>query len=615
MAPVNSYYMKNILSSNLKLVAIGLITVLAISIVVLLKGSNGSINQGTSVVSGINIPIETVGVSADGDADQVGTSWSGEIVSNGDVEVQPQREGTIVEWRVKIGQKVSRGQVLARLSAPPTTPELINTLAEQAQNVARTKAVVEAQTLFVEKNKKQLIELRAQIVNSAEQISDSLSNKSDSDRSRSLVTLANSLDSAQRDVMVKTQAVKDYSVQSVRKIFPEFTNYTNDPITSYQLYGNVSFNLRNGLGNIKQSTQTDFTQNIIAAVRASVDNDEQIGEKVLKLLQSADTLIANSHVLEDSAVGLTSLRALISDERANLSEKIKDMTEANTETARVASDLAAKRTEFSLTVANSNKETAEKLKDIDEKLIDLDRQLRIARGESDASGAAYYTISNALTGGASIIAPRSGIVSVINKKTGDFVSPGTAIASINSGNEKDRIVRFRIPGNIAPPQRGEVLMVIRPGFPRDGKKIKVVGTGSSLDVSGSFLADADFIESVSWPVHASVRVLPSAGSNNNALVPVSSVWWNDNGHPTVWLVTEENRIRPQEVKTGRTIGDKIEILEGLTNGNRIVSRTAEDLKTGMKLDQIPTTGKDSSGDMQGMSGMKKDESEPHSHDE
>ena len=103
------------------------------------------------------------------------------------------------------------------------------------------------------------------------------------------------------------------------------------------------------------------------------------------------------------------------------------------------------------------------------------------------------------------------------------------------------------------------------------------------------LADADFVEPVDWPVHASVRVLASADQSGQALVSLSAVWWDDDGHPTVWLVTEENRIRPQEVKTGRTLGDKIEILEGLAQGSRIVSKATSDLEAGTQLDQLSST--------------------------
>ena len=53
-----------------------------------------------------------------------GSSWSGEILSAVDVNIQPRREGTISEWYVKIGQTVYQGQSLGKLSAPPRTTDV-----------------------------------------------------------------------------------------------------------------------------------------------------------------------------------------------------------------------------------------------------------------------------------------------------------------------------------------------------------------------------------------------------------------------------------------------------------------------------------------------------------
>ncbi len=372
----------------------GLLTVIVISTGILLKGGSVDANatrQVASLINMVSIPTETIRGGDAGGVDQVGSSWPGEIISSGDVEVQPQREGTIVEWKVKIGQKVYQGQVLARLSAPPATPELTRALAEQAQSLTRARVTAEAQAIFVEKNKKQLNDLRAQIVT------------------------IGSLDVVRRDVEIKFQIVYGYSTQTIRKAFLVFTNYSADPITGYKQYPqNFYFNLRRGLGDTNGNTQADFMRDLTEAVRATVGSGDDIGEKTMKFLQSADALVANSPSIDGSVEGLVLLRTMVSSERAELSEKITELSEARAEARSV------------------ERETAEKLKDIDEKLIDLDRQLQLARAESEGAGVAYYTISNALTGGLGITAPRSGIVSTILKKNGDFVNPGTTVASINS---------------------------------------------------------------------------------------------------------------------------------------------------------------------------------------
>ena len=75
-------------------------------------------------------PLLTTMIAGSDDSDHGNAlSWPGEVVSLGEIEIQPQREGTIVEWLVHIGERVSAGQAVARLSAPPAMPELTAMLA------------------------------------------------------------------------------------------------------------------------------------------------------------------------------------------------------------------------------------------------------------------------------------------------------------------------------------------------------------------------------------------------------------------------------------------------------------------------------------------------------
>jgi biotin carboxyl carrier protein len=340
-------------------------------------------------------------------------------------------------------------------------------------------------------------------------------------------------------------------------------------------------------------------------------------ETAQNYLQTAIKMINGSIIVDGiEQADLDALRDMANDDQTDFLSALKEYQEAKSEVTTKDAEFKSKEveyqtkdTDYKLSQLGQEKDYAEKKKEIDQKIAELEKDLELAKAEVKGAEAAYGTIAAALNGGLNISAPRSGVVSTILKKNGDFVTLGTPVASINSGNNQDLIVRFRVPGNLIPPQAGEILTVIRPGFPKDGKQIKLVGIGLSLDGNGSFLADADFAESVDWPVHASVRVLPAASQSGQSLVSLSAVWWDDAGKSNVWLVTEEGNIRPQEVKTGRTLGDKIEVLEGLNQGARVVSKAAPDLKTGMKLDQISTgTGQNTSEEPEG-------DGHGHTHDE
>jgi len=575
----------------------GLLAVAVISTGMILKRSSGAGTDVTStvapVVSTVNVPTETIGASEAGTADQIGTSWSGEIISSGDVEVQPQREGTIVDWRVNIGQKVAQGQIMARLSPPPATPELTRALAEQAQSLARAKAEALATADFTKKNIEQLNTLRDSLQKNLASVGSTINTNS----SRLAISQLQSLVDVEKQNLRKTmEQIPDKHVQKFANVL-NAKNFT---------YGRLKY----GLGVIDIHSQNNYEMRVSDLLSALKNPTALPIEAAQQYIEAAIRLV-NGSIVTDSIpqTVLDEYRKMANEDQLHLLEVVKEYEEAKSDLVAKDVEYKTKDTDYTLGRLAQEKDYAEKKKDIDQKISELEKELALAQAEVNGAEAAYNTIAGALTGGLNITAPRTGIVSIIMKKTGDFVTPGTAVASINSGNKNDNIVRFRIPGNIAPPNSGETLTVIRPGFPKDGKKIKLAGVGVSLDGNGSFLADADFIEPVDWPVHASVRVLPSATHGGQPLVSLSAVWWDDDGHPTVWLVTEENRIRPQKVKTGRTLGDTIEILEGLVLGNRIVSSATSDLKTGMQLDELKSTTENKPKE------QSVDESKPHGHDE
>jgi multidrug efflux pump subunit AcrA (membrane-fusion protein) len=538
-------------------------------------------------VASVSLPVETVGASELGMFDNLGTSWPGEIISSGDIEVQPQRDGTVVGWKVKIGQRVKQGQVLARLSAPPSTPELTQTLAEQAQSLARAKAQATATANFTQKNIQQLSTLRDALEKNLNSTGTAATGAGNAEKASALASAKIALEQTQTLVQVKQQNARNIIEQILKRQVLKFAS-AFDP--QYFRYGSV----RRGLGDLDETNKTRYEELVYKLVAELKKSDMvSLAETAQKYLQTAVQL-ANTSILVNGITqeDLDNLRTMANDDQVDFLSALKDYQEAKSELAARDADYKAKEveyqtrdTDYKLSQLGQEKDYAEKKKEIEEKIAELEKELELAQAEVKGAEAAYRTIAGALTGGLSITAPRAGVVSTILKKNGDFVSPGTAVASINSGNNKDQLVRFRIPGNIIPPQAGSTLTVIRPGFPKDGKQIKLVGIGLSLDGNGAYLADADFVEPVDWPVHASVRVLAAANGNAEIAASLEAVWWDESGHANVWLVTEEARIRPQEVTTGRTIGDKIEVLEGLQQGDKYIARATTELKIGMEVNQ------------------------------
>ena len=58
------------------------------------------------------------------------------------------------------------------------------------------------------------------------------------------------------------------------------------------------------------------------------------------------------------------------------------------------------------------------------------------------------------------------------------------------------------------------------------------------------MADAVFLEKAKWSIGASVRVLAPANSGV-VTIKYSSIFWKDEGVPTVWQISEAGRILPK----------------------------------------------------------------------
>jgi hypothetical protein len=236
-------------------------------------------------------------------------------------------------------------------------------------------------------------------------------------------------------------------------------------------------------------------------------------------------------------------------------------------------------------------------REINEKIADNERMLAMAVAEVGAAEAAYATVARSVNGSLFIIAPRSGTISTITKNIGEFVGPEMPIASLNASDAGERFVRFSIPSNIKLPKVGETLSVGRPGFSQDIQKVKLIGIGTSLDATGAYMADATFLKPVDWPVEASVRVFASQNSND-PIIALRAVWWDADGVPNVWGVSEIGRVFAKKIIIGRTLGATVEVYAGLKNGDRYIISPTPDLREDSLIgDTIASGSKDDTATM------------------
>lgn len=581
-------------------------------------------NLDESLQKTASVPVETVGSEQVEGSDDLGVSWPGEIVSLGDVEVHSLREGQIVEWRVKIGEYVKQGQVLGTLNVLPS-PELIAMSAESAKAVELARANASATATLVQQSKKQLLALKDALNQSKESAIKVIENEAlqNLQTSKGALQSLNSTESAKSAIIISANAELEQAKSLIalrqkaaraaieklsRSFVGEIMTDGRIPVSPDSQYFNVGYGLNN------TQIRREFLDTLNRFITSLKESEALPEAEAYEYIAVSKRLLADTYANGGesalSAARISEVRDILIDDEKMMIEALKEYKEAQTmvlvkeaEIKRITAEqerevsnaqVDLKNSEIVLAITDSIKKnksievdtefTREKI-ELDVRIAELDRELALAQAEIRAANAAYEAISNGL-GGKTVVALKSGVISGIYKNVGDQVTPETAIASINSQNKSEKFIRFRIPSNMPIPERGSILTVTRPGYPHETKKVKLLGVGTALHDNGVFVSDAQFIEQVDWPVRISVRVMPPAGLLPSVSIPFAAVWFDSSEQPNVWLVTEEDRIRPQQIKIGRTLGDKIEVIDGLQKDNRYVAKVSDGLVQGMMLSDI-----------------------------
>ncbi len=507
----------------------------------------------------------------------ISNSWPGEIISLNNLQIQPDREGTISEWYVRIGEQVRPGQVIGKLSRPPQTPDAIMALSERSQMLSEARTTAEALRAYTEKRILQLKQLRIDTENSNKQKIDLLGLNTPA-REGSLTS----------SIALKKKLTQIILRGSISKILPIVSNQIIIPAPgssfSIQLkwvFGVLDSNLRNKFPGVIYEASTDLSDVNIVPEKSGL----LYFDTVIKL---ANTSIADNDTI--SGDGLESLKQMLAEDQAEFVAVLGEIKSMELEKANI-------QRESTDSVVEIQRGSIDTLAEIDSMIAELEKELAMSEGDLKAKEAAFATISGSITSGYSIVVPNGGIISSIMKKPGEFVEPGMPVATVTAGGSEGILVRMRIPNNIQKPTIGEMLSVVRPGFETDIQKAKLVGVGSSLDTDGSYMADAVFTEATKWPTGASVRILMPV-SSSTILVKHSSIFWNAKGIPMVWAVSEGDRIFAKEITIGRTVGDSMEVYTGLKNGDRylasIVPEIKEDMLLGDLIKIITPKGSDSS---------------------
>ena len=522
---------------------------------------------GMNAASASGVEIATVGATSSAGANMVSNSWPAELVSLGSVPVQPSREGTIVSWNVHIGQKVAAGQVLGTLSQPPAMPDTIAMLADEAKMLAMARVNADAKRAYA---KERIIQLEALRANTERSLESSRSLLSSGSANFSMIEAKRATISA----MLRGTISKTYMMLSGNGTLP--ARWT--AITLKDSIGAQDSRLRDAYPAVLFAALTDLN----TSGKLPVTSGLAYFDLTIKLVDSS---IPDGSMLTETE--LTDLKTMLHEDQEAFIMAVDKLREAE------------------LMAVDTEKMSFEQLQMIDNDIAMLKQDLAMAEGDVTAKEASYRTVRGATEGGSAIVAVKSGTVSSILKKPGEFVEPGMPVAIITGTNNNELFVRMRLPNNIQMPAIGGVFSVVRTGFPEDVRQAKLIGVGNAIDETGSVSADAVLIEGTDWPVGASLRVLVPE-SMDTISIKLSSLWWDAGGKPNVWAVSNAGRVYSKQLTVGRTLGAEVEVYDGLASGDRYIVKPVSGIMEDMLLDDIAT---DAAG--QNTDGNSTAPSDPH----
>ncbi len=203
-------------------------------------------------------------------------------------------------------------------------------------------------------------------------------------------------------------------------------------------------------------------------------------------------------------------------------------------------------------------------------------EARLAQAHAGAKAA------GTIAGYTRITAPISGVVTARTAEAGMTVFPGTPLLTVEEEGH------YRL--EVAAPETlsGKVKAGNPVSFSIDG-----VGAGMSGKVSEVVPAVDPATRTFTVKIDVAVpglrsglygRALFPAGTRQGVSAPKSAVV--ERGALTsVWVVGTDNSARMRLVKTGRAVGDRVEILSGLAAGERVVAGGTEKVVDGARVEQ------------------------------
>ncbi|MEZ3598931.1 MAG: efflux RND transporter periplasmic adaptor subunit [Paramuribaculum sp.] len=246
------------------------------------------------------------------------------------------------------------------------------------------------------------------------------------------------------------------------------------------------------------------------------------------------------------------------------------------------------RAKIAYEAALTEYERAQKL--IADQLISR-KEFTAIKAEYEKARLSYEAVSRGGRGGLSVSAPVSGYIKEYLVKDGDFVNLGQPLMSIT----QNRSIHLR--AELAEKDFGVLNNIVSAKFKTSYSDSiydlrllngRVLSTGKTTGTGSSFVPVTFEFDNCPGVIPGSfVEIFLITNSKHNAVIVPVSALTEDQGVFYVYLKLDENCYRRQEVSTGESDGDNIEILSGLKPGDTVVTKGAIHVKLASAGKAIP----------------------------
>lgn len=534
-------------------------------------------------------------VDADAISQEGLSSFYGEIVSKDVASINPSRDGVISSWEVSVGDSVSAGEVLGYVTVTGVGAEQQQQLAQQQANALKAQLDLETANKIAD----QTTTVFGKIGESLKSVADKQRALYDGANGTVSTTYQTELQAITSKQTLFANKLQDFGKTALAEIYPKLSTFGNYPLS----VSTFTPSFRYGVGTLNSSLQFSYAQFL-----------QSYGNKVYKrTLTEDDVRLFLDKTTEFVSASLPTDSFTDADAKAvieNIGALQTDFRDLSGQLTQATIDKASKERERSQIDVELSKSLAGF--DNDLSLKKLEQLSANERAKNEAKGAELLAQKLATNAGGviPILATKSGVVATIEKNVGDYVTISDRIGFISNANPRKN-VRFTIPASWKDISKGDTLSISwRPEYSMGSAVI--TGISPIIDEKGGYQAEAVISKDTVFPVGASVRIIPE-NSKKGVFVNRKAVVF-EGVTPFVWIVTESNVVRKQEVKVGRSLGEYVEILAGLDRGFSylIILDSQVVLENGKSINEIlktntaveTTTPK-----------PIQNESVPHSHDE